>query len=207
MIDLKRPVGSWTFIAIVAGGVFVLCRPGAGVSASVPAPAPVAQATPASAPAGDAAKRGEYLVNAMGCNDCHTPMKMGANGPEPDMTRMLAGHTASEKLPPPPPPSGPWVASMSASGTAWSGPWGVSYTRNLTPDADTGLGSWTEQQFVETIRNGRHQGRGRQLLPPMPWQAFRNLSDDDLKAIFAYLRTIPAIKNKVPDPVIAAPKQ
>jgi mono/diheme cytochrome c family protein len=166
------------------------------------------QATSA-APAGDAAKRGAYLVNAMGCHDCHTPHKMGASGPEPDLSRMLSGHQQTEQLPPPPAASGPWIGSTAATMTAWSGPWGISYTANLTPDPDTGLGQWTEQQFVDTIRNGRHQGRGRQLLPPMPWPAFRNLSDDDLKAIFAYLRTIPAIKNKVPPPTppAAAPKQ
>jgi hypothetical protein len=130
---------------------------------------------------------------------------MGPNGPEPDTSRLLSGHPQTEKLPPPPPPSGPWIASVAAIGTAWSGPWGISYTANLTPDPETGLGQWTEQQFVDTIRNGRHQGRGRELLPPMPWQAFRNFSDEDLRSIFAYLRTIPPIKNKVPDPVVAAP--
>lgn len=172
-----------------------------GVSATA-----AGQPTSSSPAAADAVQRGKYLVTAMGCNDCHTPMKMGANGPEPDMTRMLSGHPQTEKVPPPPAPSGPWVASMTATGTAWSGPWGVSFTRNLTPDPETGLGQWTEEQFVETIRNGRHQGRGRQLLPPMPWQAFRNLSDEDLKAIFAYLRTIPPLKNRVPDPVMPSSK-
>jgi len=153
----------------------------------------------------DPVKRGEDLVNAMGCHDCHTPIKMGPSGPEPDMTFALSGHQASTDVPKPPAPSAPWVVSVIEAGTAWSGPWGVSFTANLTPDPETGLGQWTEQQFVETIRNGRHQGRGRQLLPPMPWPAFRNLNDDDLKAIFAYLKTVKPLKNKVPDPVIAAP--
>jgi cytochrome c553 len=152
-----------------------------------------------------AAARGKYLVTAMGCNDCHTPWVMAANGPEPDMTRMLSGHPASMALPPPPAASGPWIASFAATQTAWAGPWGISYTRNLTPDKETGLGSWTEQQFIDTIRNGREQGRGRQLLPPMPWPMYRNLNDADLKAIFAYLQAIPAMANKVPDPVIAPP--
>jgi hypothetical protein len=106
-------------------------------------------------------------------------------------------------LPPPPQPVGPWIGSFSATFTAWSGPWGISYTANLTPDKETGLGAWTAQQFVDTIRNGRVQGHGRQLLPPMPWPAYKNLNDADLKAVFAYLQTIPAIKNKVPDPVMA----
>jgi hypothetical protein len=118
---------------------------------------------------------------------------------------MLSGHPSSMTMPPPPAPSGPWVAAASASSTAWAGPWGVSYTANLTPDPETGLGQWTEQQFVDTMRSGRRQGRGREILPPMPWTAFRNLDDGDLKAMFAYLKSIPALKNKVPDPVIAPP--
>jgi len=152
-----------------------------------------------------AVARGKYLVTAVGCNDCHTPSKMGPNGPEPDMSLMLSGHPSSMALPPPPAPNGPWVAAVTASTTGWAGPWGRSYTANITPDPETGIGQWTEQQFVDTIRTGRRQGRGRELLPPMPWPAFKNFNDADLKAIFAYLRTIPAIKNKVPDPVIAAP--
>jgi hypothetical protein len=95
--------------------------------------------------------------------------------------------------------------SAIATNTAWAGPWGTSFTANLTPDSETGLGQWTEQQFIDTLRTGRHQGRGREILPPMPWPAFKNFNDADLKAIFAYLKTIPPIKNKVPDPVLAAP--
>ncbi len=151
--------------------------------------------------AGAAVQRGEYIVKGMGCADCHTPLRMGANGPEPDMTRMLSGHPQEMALPPAPPPSGPWIASVAATMTAWAGPWGVSFTANLTPDPDTGLGQWTEQQFVDTLRSGRHLGRGREILPPMPWPAIRNMTDDDLKAIFAYLRSIPAVRNRVPDPL------
>jgi mono/diheme cytochrome c family protein len=148
--------------------------------------------------------RGKYLVTAMGCHDCHTPAKIGPNGPEPDMSHPLGGHPAGLTVPPPPGPSGPWIGSVTGTFTAWSGPWGVSYTANLTPDKATGLGEWTEQQFVDTIRTGRRQGRGREILPPMPWPAFKNLNDADLKAIFAYLRTVTPIENKVPEPVLAA---
>lgn len=154
----------------------------------------------------DVVKRGQYLVNSMGCNDCHTPMKMGPNGPEYDTARYLSGHQETEKLPPPPKPTGPWMITASISGTAWSGPWGVSYTQNITPDNETGIGQYTEAQFIQTIRDGKKQGRGRDILPPMPWPAFKNLNDDDLKAIYAYLRTVKPIKNKVPDPVIAPVK-
>jgi mono/diheme cytochrome c family protein len=173
-------------------------------------PAPGAAAAPAETGAGAGAKttgsvaRGKYLVNAMGCDDCHTPTKMGPNGPEPDMSLRLSGHPASMTLPPPPAPVGPWIGATAATTTAFAGPWGISYTRNLTPDKATGLGEWTEQQFVDTIRTGRRQGRGREILPPMPWPAFKNLNDADLKAMFAYLRTIKPIENKVPEPVLAA---
>jgi hypothetical protein len=147
--------------------------------------------------------RGKMLVTLGGCNDCHTPLKMGPNGPEPDLARMLSGHPAELKMPPAPTlPPGPWAVSAAATLTAWSGPWGVSFTRNLTPDAETGLGRWTEREFVETIRTGRHLGRGRPLLPPMPTQGISAaLSDDDLSAVFAYLRSIPAVRNEVPDPI------
>jgi hypothetical protein len=155
----------------------------------------------------EAAKRGEYLVKSMGCWDCHTVHKLGAEGPEPVMSMWLAGHPADMKLPPPPAAQGPWVAAIAGSMTAWAGPWGISYTSNLTPDPETGMGKWTEQQFIDAMRTGRHQGRGRQILPPMPWPAISNMTDADLKAVFAYLRAIPPVKNRVPDPVIAAPPQ
>ena len=164
-------------------------------------PAPPLPAAPPPSPA----ERGKYLVSAMGCNDCHTPAKMGPNGPEPDMARMLSGHPEGMKLPPPPKPEGPWIATVAATFTAWSGPWGISYTANLTPDQNTGIGIWTEDMFVKAIREGKHMGTSRPILPPMPWPAFRNLNDDDLKAIFAYLKTIPPVVNHVPDPVIVEP--
>jgi hypothetical protein len=91
-----------------------------------------------------------------------------------------------------------------ATNTAWSGPWGISFTANLTPDAETGLGKWTQQNFTQTIRTGRHMGRGRPVLPPMPIPMYRNFTDGDLEAIFAYLQSIPAVKNRVPEPVGAA---
>ena len=131
---------------------------------------------------------------------------MGANGPEPDMTRALSGHHAQMVMPPAPKlPPGPWIATVAATMTAWSGPWGTSFTANLTPDKETGLGNWTERNFIDTIRSGRKLGRGRPLLPPMPWPVYRNMTDEDLKSVFAYLQTVPAIKNKVPDPIVPAP--
>jgi len=156
-----------------------------------------------SAAGGNAAKveRGRYLVVFGGCNDCHTPWILGENGPEPDMTRMLSGHPAGMALPPAPQLPEPWVGAVAATNTAWSGPWGVSFTKNLTPDKETGLGGWTEKEFIDTLRNGRERGIGREILPPMPWPGYGKASDEDLSAIWAYLQTIPAISNRVPDPL------
>jgi hypothetical protein len=146
--------------------------------------------------------RGNYLVNTVGCADCHTPLKMGPKGPERDMTRWLSGHPAQMVMPPAPAmPPGPWIGAIGATLTAWSGPWGTSFTANLTPDKETGLGGWTTRNFIETIRNARHQGRGRPLLPPMPVEFYKNFTDDDLESIFAYLQSIPPIKNRVPQPI------
>lgn len=180
-------------VAVAAMAVVAAIAMKTSVSANAPS---LAQA--------DLVKRGDYLVNTMGCGDCHTPYKMGPNGPEPDMSLFLSGHPESMKLPPPPAPSGPWIASIAATMTAWAGPWGVSYTANLTGDPETGIaGTYTEEQFMMAIREGKKQGRGRALLPPMPWPVIRNLTDDDLRAIFAYLKSIKPVRNRVPDPVIA----
>ncbi len=159
-----------------------------------------------------AAKRiehGKYLVTIMYCNDCHTPFKMGPNGPEPDMSRMLSGHPEGMKLPPPPKPSGPWVISFIGTNTAFAGPWGISYPANLTPDQNTGIGIWTEDMFLKALKTGKHMGTSRPIQPPMPWQWIGKATDEDLKAIFAYLKSIPPISNHVPDyepPAGPAPK-
>lgn len=150
-------------------------------------------------------ERGEYLVHFGGCNHCHTPMVMGKNGPELDMTRRLAGHPHDIVMPEPPKMHGPWGWSAAATNTAFAGPWGVSYAKNLTPDPVSGLGIWTEDMFVKTMRTGRHMGISRPILPPMPWENLNALNDKDLKAIYAYLQSIKPIRNEVPDPVIAPP--
>lgn len=150
--------------------------------------------------------RGRYLMSTSACVDCHTPWKLGDKGPEPDLTRLYSGHPERLSMPPAPVlPAGPWLVTAGATNTAWAGPWGVSFTANLTPDPETGLGRWTEADFIRTIRTGRHMGRGRDVLPPMPIQVYNHFTDSDLKAIFAYLRTLPPIRNKVPDPVPPLP--
>ncbi|MBM9594070.1 c-type cytochrome [Roseitranquillus sediminis] len=150
----------------------------------------------------DPVARGEYLTNTTGCHDCHTPWIMGANGPEPDMTRALSGHPADMVVDAPAEVPEGWAMAANAANTAWSGPWGVSFTANLTPDPETGvLREMSESQFIDTIRNGRHMGQGRPILPPMPWPAYRNMTDADLAAIYAYLQQVTPIRNAVPEPL------
>ena len=153
----------------------------------------------------DNVARGKYLVTIAGCNDCHTPLKVGPNGAERDMNRMLSGHPEQLAMPPSPTlAQGPWQVTAAETFTAWSGPWGVSFTANLTPDTQTGLGRWTLRNFKDTIRSGRHLGRGRLILPPMPIPMYRHMTDEDLEAIFSYLQTIPAVRNRVPEPLPSA---
>jgi hypothetical protein len=186
-------------LRLTSGFVFILvllagCRPPAeseNATNEKPEPTPV--------------EWGKYLTMVAGCHDCHTPKKIAPNGqPEPDMTMELAGHPAGGKLKAVPAglvgPDG-YRAVANNHFTAWVGPWGVSFAMNLTPDEATGLGSWTEKMFIDAIRNGKHQGTGRPILPPMPWSAYMNMTDDDLKAVFAYLQSLPPINNPVPEPL------
>ena len=106
-------------------------------------------------------------------------------------------------MPAPPklPPQGPWAIAVAGDLTAWSGPWGQSFAANLTPDKNTGLGILTEDMLIKAIRTGKHMGTSRDILPPMPWQQFAQMTDADLKAIFAYLQSLPPVANHVPDPI------
>jgi len=143
---------------------------------------------------------GEHLVFIADCNECHTPKKMTDKGPELDMSLMLSGHPADmpgidvdrkdlEKK----------GIAASATSTEWVGPWGISYSGNLTPH-ETGLGNWTEEQFFLAIRKGKYKGleASRNLLPPMPWTSYKHMTDDEIKAIFAYLKSIKPVNNIVP---------
>jgi len=160
---------------------------------------PLSIGASAATSAGTRVERGKYLVTVVGCGDCHTPMKMGAKGPEPDLAKLLSGHPEQVGPLPAAKPQGPWLWAGAASNTAFAGPWGGSYAANLTPDQNTGLGVWTPEMFVKAIRTGRHMSASREILPPMPWPAFRNATDEDLLSIYAYLRTLKPITNHVPD--------
>lgn len=148
--------------------------------------------------------RGEYLVTLGGCNDCHTTKLFTPKGPMPDPKRSLSGAPADIKIPPIPAgliSATGWGALTTNDMTAWAGPWGVSFAANLTPDKTTGLGSWTEAAFIKSMRTGRHKGVLRDILPPMPWQDLGKLTDEDLKTMFVYLRSLKPIQNKVPEPI------
>jgi hypothetical protein len=116
------------------------------------------------------------------------------------MTRALSGHPGAMAVTMPKVPDG-WMAATTPSFTAWAGPWGVSFSANLTPDDNTGIGVWTEEMFVQALREGKHMGNGRPILPPMPWPAYGRKTEEDLKAIFAYLTSLKPIVNRVPDPI------
>lgn len=143
--------------------------------------------------------RGRYMVNVLGCADCHSPKKMGKNGPENDIARYLMGFDASEGLPPVPEnvPMGAWIL-FKGDLTAAVGPWGTSYAGNLTPD-ETGLGSWSLEQFRKALREAKYKGldNTRPMMPPMP-RHYAYLKDEDIEAIFMYLKTIEPIENVVP---------
>ncbi|HLO92245.1 MAG: c-type cytochrome [Chloroflexota bacterium] len=151
----------------------------------------------------DLVAKGEYLVTIMGCNDCHSPKQMGPNGPEIIKETMLSGYPANRPVMEP--DKGALKKGwglMTLDLTQSAGPWGVSFSANLTPDP-TGIGNWSEEQFKTAITKGKFKGmeNGRTLLPPMPWQNFTKLKDEDVKAIFAYLKSIKPVSNVVPAPI------
>lgn len=154
---------------------------------------------------------GEHLVTIGGCNDCHTPKKMTSMGPVDDSTLLLSGHP--EKLPAPDVDRKQMESKglvVTADFTAWIGPWGISYSANLTPD-ETGTGNWKEDQFLYAIKNSVSKGvaGSRPLLPPMSMMPVKHMTDEELKAIFAYLKTVKPIKNNSvqPTPPVLARKQ
>ena len=181
---------------LLTGSSLMLLAAGAVRAGGAPeTPPPAAEATQARV------ERGAYLVRTMGCHDCHTPWKLGPKGPAPDMSRALTGHPEDLVMPAPPKLNGSWSWSGASTNTAFAGPWGISFTANLTPDPDTGLGRWTVETFIATMKTGRHEGKGRPLLPPMPYPVVAQLNDEDIRSLFAYLQSLPPVRNRVPAPV------
>lgn len=146
---------------------------------------------------------GKYLTGLAGCHDCHTPKVFPEGVMALDESRLLSGAPAGAPLPsidlkaleP-----GNWVL-MSGDLTTAIGPWGMTFAQNLTPH-ETGIKGWTEEVFIKSMRTGKHMGvdQGRPIMPPMPWINLANAKEEDLKAIYKYLMSLPPVDNKVPDP-------
>lgn len=184
-----------------------------GLALAACAPKPAAQPTanagssPVDAQAAQVA-RGAKLVSIGGCNDCHTPMKFEPKlgMPVPQMDRMLSGHPEGAPDPATSTLEGHDLAIIGPTFTSFRMPFGVVYAPNITPDVETGLGSWNEDMFVRALKTGKHfGGNGRPILPPMPWMTLAQQSDEDLRAIFAYLRSVKPIRNGVPEPKVPQP--
>lgn len=144
--------------------------------------------------------RGKYLVGILGCNDCHSSKRMGAEGLEIIPKLMLSGFPADR-------PIINFPDSLIKKGfimfypdfTAAKGPWDTSFAGNLTPD-ETGIGTWSEKQFKTALTKGKFKGleNSRMLFPPMPWFNFTEMKDEDLHAIYSYLKSITPVSNVVP---------
>jgi mono/diheme cytochrome c family protein len=174
-MDILRHPARWSVtVIIIAAGMFF-----AG---------PTSEAQQASGNA--QVERGRYLVTITGCHDCHSPK---VKEMEPDLTRALSGRPATTALP----SETKTEVHASLDLTAWTGPWGYSVASNLTPEPTTGIGTrYNEASFLATMRTGK-KPNGTPIMPPMPSVVYQNMTDDDLRAIFAYLRTIKPIRNAV----------
>ena len=147
-------------------------------------------------------KRGSYLVNAIGCDDCHSPKRMGPHEPEIIPELRFSGYPSNR-------PIAPVDTNVIKNGwmmfgpdlTSAVGPWGMSFAANISSD-DTGIGAWSEKQFIKALREGKSKGLdgARNLLPPMPWFVYKNFNDDDIRSIFAYLKSTKPVENIVPAP-------
>jgi hypothetical protein len=151
----------------------------------------------------DLVVQGQRLITILGCNDCHSPKKMGAKGPEIIEDLRLSGYPADR-------PVVKFDSKLIAQGfsmfypdlTAAAGPWGISFAGNLTPD-QSGIGNWTEAQFKKAITEGKFKGLdgNRPMLPPMPWEGYRSLTNHEIHAMFTYLKQLKPVKNLVPSHV------
>ena len=163
------------------------------VSAAAAVTAVLAISAPAAAQqqGGNAAvERGRYLVRITGCHDCHSPKVQGMT---PNLDLALSGRPSTTPLP----SETKTEVHASPDLTAWTGPWGFSVASNLTPEPTTGIGTrYNEASFIATMRTGK-KPNGTPIMPPMPSEVYQNMTDDDLKAIFAYLRTVKPIRNAV----------
>src|SRR5678816_1851615 len=188
---MRKTILSLMTIAVVISVVFAACQDSA-----------VSEEKGIAMTKKEMVKRGAYLVNTIGCDDCHSPKRMGPNGPEIIPELRLSGYPASRPI---------TKTNIDVLKKGWMllsddlttavGSWGQSFAANLTSDP-TGTGNWKEEQFIKAIREGKYKGldNTRPLLLPMPWFVYKNLTDDDLKSIFAFLQATKPVKNVVPAP-------
>lgn len=152
-------------------------------------------------------KRGEYLVGILGCQDCHSPKRMGAHGPEVIPELHLSGYPADRPVGTIVPEAlkNGWML-FGGDGTSCAGPWGVSFAANLTSD-ESGIGNWSFEQFKKALTEGKYKGldTGRPLLPPMPWPNYVNMKQEDMEAVFKYLKSTKPVHNVVPAPIPPTP--
>jgi len=144
-------------------------------------------------------KWGKHLVTVSACHDCHSPKDYSKPGSGLDSTHLLSGYIGSQVPDVNKKDAQTKGWAVTSDLTSWVGPWGVAYAANLTSDS-TGIGTWKEDRFIYAIRNGKYNGMAsdRNIIPVMPWVMYRNMTDEELKAIFAYLKSTKPVKNKVP---------
>lgn len=197
---MKNKVSIFTLALVVLGGAAVLSQQACTSKAE-------AETIPAKKELSHSERlaRGQYLTMISGCNDCHSPKIFTPQGMQLDSSRLLSGHPMNDPLPKVDKKAlkpGEWML-FSGDITAYVGPFGMSFSANLTPDSATGIGAWTEENFVQTLRTGKHLGQpgGRPLSPPMPWELIGRMSDEDLKSIYTFLQSIPPVSNRVHAPI------
>lgn len=151
-------------------------------------------------------ERGAELVGEWKCNYCHTPEVRGNGRPVPDPERLLSGHPSDQGVPDMHDMimgSAEYMEFLdNLEASVWASDDKLVFAANITPDNETGIGTWSEEAFIQTMRSGTHMGIGRRILYPMPWQELSELDDADLIAIYAYLRTVKPVHNSVPPPIV-----
>jgi mono/diheme cytochrome c family protein len=157
-----------------AGTLIALSILAVAVASCTKTPETSETAPAASADTVATAERGAYLVTIAACNDCHTP---GSFYGAPDFQRTLSG-----------------------SELGWTGPWGTSYPRNLTPDMETGIGAWSEDDIIRALQSGVRPD-GRALNPPMPWPLYAHFTPRDVRSVAKYLKSLPPVTHRAPDVV------
>jgi len=194
-------------LLILVSSIFIFSRCGQGESEKLPAVNDSAQVQTATNSYGGFENQvawGKHIVTISGCNDCHTPKKMGPNGREDNMDLELSGNPSQVPAPDVNRKEAESKGLLVAGSTFTSfvGPWGISYAANITSDTATGIGGWTIDQFKRVFKTGKFGGapQGRNVLPPMPWQGIGQMTDAELEAVFAYLQSTKPVHNIVPQP-------